>query len=191
MEIIATINIPAFLFIFLAFFPIVFIILYYLIFVKFSTLGGSWPRLSSTEFLYVLAGARTKILGLNEAVHSNRRLLGLATGSLLRPAMEGKRVQLHFTCHSFGDGERSPPSRKTSSCFALGPKHCLCPRRESNPHFWLRRPSFYPLNYEGYPRLWTFSQSFGRASILNPLVLALSKLRHGLSEEGSYEGFTF
>ena len=25
----------------------------------------------------------------------------------------------------------------------------MCPRRDSNPHFWLRRPLFYPLNYEG------------------------------------------
>ncbi len=40
-------------------------------------------------------------------------------------------------------------SRKTSSCFALVHKLCLCPRRDSNPHFWLRRPLFYPLNYEG------------------------------------------
>ena len=40
-------------------------------------------------------------------------------------------------------------SRKTSSCFALVHKLRLCPRRDSNPHFRLRRPLFYPLNYEG------------------------------------------
>ena len=29
------------------------------------------------------------------------------------------------------------------------PVLCVCPRRESNPHFILRTDLFYPLNYEG------------------------------------------
>ena len=52
-------------------------------------------------------------------------------------------------------------------------KALLCPRRESNPHCWFRRPVLYPLSYRGKLRLSTKFTTFrlwnnlGRGGIIS------------------------
>lgn len=41
------------------------------------------------------------------------------------------------------------PAGFEPAIYSLPARRCLCPRQESNLHLGLRRPLFYPLNYEG------------------------------------------